>query len=147
MLILKRYIAYITAASQRPTKMIKFDFFLLHSLNCSIYFSAFLSCPWISPKSKARLLEMKSRMDLLNYVSRHAPRLYLNEISDYPIKRNWEELFAAGITDSQDDGHAVKFLRAIANGEQACKPYEDRATQLGFMVQKDMWLKIGNMCE
>ncbi|KAL1974800.1 hypothetical protein VTN31DRAFT_5004 [Thermomyces dupontii] len=137
--------AYITAASQRPTKMIKFDFFLLHSLNCSIYFSAFLSCPWISPKSKARLLEMKSRMDLLNYVSRHAPRLYLNEISDYPIKRNWEELFAAGITDSQDDGHAVKFLRAIANGEQACKPYEDRATQLGFMVQKDMWLKIGNM--
>lgn len=141
-------IAYFTAASQHPPKRVKFDFFLVHCLNCSIFYSSFLSRPWISSRAKVRLLEWKGRVDLLMYVARHVPKLDLSEITNYPITRDWNQLFHAGITHPEDDSHVVKLLRAIANGERVCKPFEgENAGTVSFAFQKDMWLKFGNMGE
>jgi hypothetical protein len=82
------------------------------------------------------------------YVARRVPKPNLSDITSYPITRNWKQLFQAGITHPEDDSHVAKLLRAIANGERACKPFEGQPTQsASFVFQKDMWLKFGNMGE
>lgn len=137
---------YYTAAAQRPDKQIKFDFFLMHGVNSTIFLSKIVSLPFISAQNKARLLEFKGRMDLVLYASRGAPNLYPDEITGYPISKNWNELFSHSIRDTRDDGHLPKLLRAVASGEQICRPFESQATtQHGLKVAGDMWLKIGNM--
>jgi hypothetical protein len=140
-------IVYCSAASQHPPKAVKFEFLLIHALNCSVFFSAILDRPWISPRTKVRLLEWKGRMDLLLYVSRGTPPLDLDEIVNYPVTRNWKELFSTGNTHPADDSHIVKLVRAIANGERVCKPLEDRGEAGEFMIKGDAWLKAGNMGE
>jgi len=138
-------LVYCSAASQHPPKAVKFEFLLIHALNCSVFFSAILDRPWISPRTKVRLLEWKGRMDLLLYVSRGTPPLDLDEIVNYPVTRNWKELFSTGNTHPADDSHIVKLVRAIANGERVCKPLEDRGEAGEFMIKGDAWLKAGNM--
>jgi hypothetical protein len=49
-------IVYYTGGAQHPPKQIKFDFYYMHCVNCSIFFSAFLKQPWISQQNKVRLL-------------------------------------------------------------------------------------------
>lgn len=140
-------IVYCCAASQHPPKAVKFEFLLIHALNCSVFFSAILDRPWISSRAKVRLLEWKGRMDLLLYVSRGTPPLDLNEIVNYPISRNWKELFNTANTHPHDDSHIVKLVRAIANGERVCKPLEDKGEANEFMITGYAWLKAGNMGE
>lgn len=86
-------------------------------------------------------------MDLLLYVSRGTPPLDLDEIVQYPVTRNWKELFNTGNAHPQDDSHVVKLVRAIANGERVCKPLEDKGEANEFMIKGDAWLKAGNMGE
>lgn len=86
-------------------------------------------------------------MDLLLYVSRGAPPLDLDEIVNYPVTKNWKELFNTGNAHPGDDSHIVKLVRAIANGERVCKPLEDRGEADNFMIKGDAWLKAGNMGE
>ncbi|CRG87360.1 hypothetical protein PISL3812_04377 [Talaromyces islandicus] len=138
-------LVYCCAASQHPPKAVKFEFLLIHALNCSIFFSAILDRSWISPRTKVRLLEWKGRMDLLLYVSRGTPPLDLEEITHYPATRNWKELFDTGNTHPSDDSHIVKLVRAIVNGERVCKPLESQGKATNFMIKGDAWLKVGNM--
>lgn len=76
--------AYYTAGAQRADRMIKYDFYYMHCVNCSstpltslgrlliilyvntgsIFFSAFLKQEWLSAANKVRLLEWKVRNDL-----------------------------------------------------------------------------------
>ncbi|TAQ87243.1 hypothetical protein B7494_g4436 [Chlorociboria aeruginascens] len=138
---------YFTAAAQNPPKQVKFDFYYMHSTNCSIFFPTFNAQSWLSTKSKIRLLEWKGRLDLALYTSRRAPTLKLEEVATYVPKEleageaEWKGIFRR-ICDFEDDGHAAKLIRAVANGEQICKKYEeeDWAKIKGFM-----WEKIGNM--
>lgn len=84
-------------------------------------------------------------MDLAMYVSRGVPKLLLEEVTNYPVTRGWNEIFHSSVVHPQDDGHVVKMVRAVANGERVCKPFEGQGKEKGFVIHGDMWLKIGNM--
>jgi hypothetical protein len=126
---------------------VKFDFFYMHCTNSSIFWPTFNAQPWLSINAKIRLLQWKGWLDLAMYTSRRSPKLLLEEVSTYVPKKleagdaEWKGIFNR-LFEFSDDGHAVKFGRAVANGEQFCKKYEDEdwAKIKGFM-----WEKVGNM--
>jgi Questin oxidase-like len=137
-------LVFYAAASQNPSKEIKFDFLNIHHTNSSIFFNRFLSHPAIPKATKVRLLEWKGRFDLLNYFGRNNPTLRPEDITNYQPKypnTSWPEIFERA-TLYDDDGHVSKLVRAIANGQQICKPYEGMK---GFLVKGDMWEKMAHM--
>lgn len=136
---------YFTAAAQRPSKQVMFDFFYIHSVNSSIFFTKILALDFLDTRTKLRLLEAKGRLDLFLYISRNAPELYLDEITKYPISNDWDAIIARGNRHPRDDGHLSKLIRALRNGESVCRPYEGRAGELGLKITGDAWLRIGNM--
>ena len=121
----------------------------MHCLNCSIFYPAIMKQSWLSTENKIRLLEWKGRNDLTMYVSRRSPKLLRDEIIDYMPKQPssgsdpWSGIFER-VKHYEDDGHAPKLVRAIAHGEQVCRPYEKSDP---FGIKGDMWLKLGNMGE
>ncbi|KAK9312397.1 hypothetical protein V1524DRAFT_449697 [Lipomyces starkeyi] len=137
-------VVYYTTTAQRPPKQIKFDFYYMHCVNCSIFFPAFFAIPSLSLASKIRLLEWKGRMDLAMYVSRASPKLRLDEVTNYKSHKGWKAVFDS-VVNGKDDGHVSKMTRAVAHGENVCKPFEGGGKEKGFMIAGDMWLKIGNM--
>ncbi|KAK9321318.1 hypothetical protein V1517DRAFT_326703 [Lipomyces orientalis] len=138
-------VVYYASTAQRPPKQIKFDFYYMHCVNCSIFFPALFSIPSLSLGSKIRLLEWKGRMDLAMYVSRRAPKLLLDEVTNYKSHKGWKEVFDNSVLNERDDGHVSKMTRAVAHGGNVCKPFEGGGKEKGFMIAGDMWLKIGNM--
>lgn len=136
-------VAYFTAAAIRPQKQIKFDFFYMHCMNASIFFWSFLKQPWLTDEQKITLLEKKAWADLALYVSRNSPKLYLDEITGYKEKQpgDWNSVIRR-VDRYRDDGHASKFVRALANGEEKCKPYEEEEN---WPIRGDSWLKIAHM--
>lgn len=137
-------LVYYTSAAQRPNKAVKLDFFFIHCLNSSIFFSKLVRLPALSQQTRLRLLEWKGRMDLLMYVSRGCPELLRDEITNYPAKNDWTTLFARAASHPEDDGHLAKFVRAVAHGENVCKPFESHGQQ-AIPISGKMWLQIGNM--
>lgn len=135
--------AYFTAGAQRSGKMIKYDFFLIHSINSSIFWSSFLAQGWISNKNKVRLLEWKVRTDLALYVSFKSPASRLEEIRNYRPQQpsGWEDIRRRVIAIS-DDGHAAKLVRALEHGQHVCQPYASRDE---FRIKHDDWLQMGHM--
>ena len=137
--------AYFTCSAQRPPKKVKMDFFLMHAINCSIFFPKFLEQSWLSPANKARLLEWKVRLDLALYVSRASPDLKMDEVRDYqpkkPKEADWQGIFKR-VNRFDDDGHANKFVRALANGERVCGRWEG---ERDFVVKGKDWLQMANM--
>lgn len=132
--------------AQHYPKQVKFDFFYMHCINCSIFFSAFIKQPWLSLEQKCRLVEMKGRFDLAMYVSRGCPEIKIEEIKGYKAKKpddGWAEIMKR-MDVLPDDGHAPKLVRALANGEQVCKAY-DAEPDNEFPIKGDMWLKLGHM--
>jgi len=147
---LTRQPVYYAAAAQHPPHSIKFDFFFIHCVNSSIFFSAFLHQPWLSTASKTRLLEWKARNDLAMYASRGSPALLLDEIHNYHPKvpssdscDPWGGIFER-VGRHQDDGHAAKLVRAVAHGQAICGKWENKGSR-EFRVRGDMWLKVGHM--
>jgi hypothetical protein len=128
--------------------LIKFDFFHMHCMNCSIFFPYIMQSSSLSTAAKIRLLEWKGRSDLVLYASRGAAPLHLNEIKDYVPKHPapagadpWSSIFAR-VCQLDDDGHASKLIRALANGKKVCAKYESRD---GFVIQGDLWDQLGHM--
>lgn len=136
---------YFTGTAQKPPHQIKFDFFYMHCVNCSIFFSNFISSAnaFLTPAVKRRLLEWKIWNDIVMYVSRGSPPLLLDEVTNYkPAKdSDWDRIIER-VRGHDDDGHAAKLVRALAHGEQACKKYEDKP---GFVIKGDLWRKLGHM--
>ncbi|ORY19300.1 hypothetical protein BCR34DRAFT_621122 [Clohesyomyces aquaticus] len=136
---------YYTSAAQHPPHIPKFDFYYMHCVNGSIFFSSFLNQSWLSTTNKARLLQWKVWIDLAMYASRQSPALLLDEITNYHPKAGnaagWEDVFERA-RKFEDDGHLSKLVRALAHGEKFCKEYEGRE---GFLVKGDMWRKLGHM--
>lgn len=140
--------AYFTGAAQHPPKVVKMDFFYMHCINCSIFFSAFLKQSWLSEANKVRLLEWKVRNDLIMYASRGSPNLLLDEVVNYKPKKPskdakdpWDDIIDR-VRQYEDDGHGAKLVRALAHGQKICEPYEDRES---FRIKKNMWLQLGHM--
>lgn len=140
--------AYFSGAAQRPSKAVKFDFYYMHCINSSIFFSAFLKQQWLSEENKIRLLEWKVRNDVTLYASRGNPDLLLDEIKNYKPKKPtkgtadpWLDIISR-INDFEDDGHASKLVRALAHGQKICEKYEGKES---FRIKGDMWVKLGHM--
>ena len=120
----------------------------MHAVNSSIFFPIFNAQSWLSEPSKLRLLRFKGYTDLTLYASQGSPALLPGEITAYeparksdPAQTSWagifKRLFAHG-----DDGHAIKFGRAVANAENIVRGYECEAWT---RFKGGMWLTAGNM--
>lgn len=135
--------AYFTGAAQRKDRAIKFDFFYMHCVNSSIFYSSFLKQNWLSDANKVRLLEWKVWNDLAMYASRKSPELHLDEIKNYKPKQpsGWDKVIER-VRALEDDGHASKLVRALAHGQQVCAPYEAKPE---FRLKQDDWLQLGHM--
>jgi len=123
----------------------------MHAHNASVFLPTYLSQPWLPAAAKARLLEWKARHDLVLYASRRAPALRIDDVRNYAAREKtaatanpWPGIIARA-TALDDDGHAVKFVRACMNGERVCAEFQDHE-QLGFVVRGDMWIRIAHMC-
>jgi len=92
---------------------------------------------------KVRLLKWKVWHDLAEYASQKSPDIHLSEIRNYKPKApsGWDGIIDR-ICRFEDDGHASKLIRALAHGQQACEPYEDREE---FMIKHADWLQMGHM--
>jgi hypothetical protein len=79
------------------------------------------------------------------YASRGCPPLLVEEITNYKPKQgtdvSWDSVFER-VRKFPDDGHASKFVRALANGEKVCSKYEGEKS---FVVKGDMWRLMGHM--
>jgi hypothetical protein len=77
------------------------------------------------------------------YVSRGCPDLLSDEVHNYaPTKDSDMGGVIKRVNRVEDDGHACKLVRAIANAEAVCKGHEGKE---GFRVKGDMWRKLGHM--
>lgn len=134
--------AYFTGGAQRPDKAIKWDFYYMHCVNCSIFYSAFLQADWISEANKCRLLEWKVWNDLAMYASRKCPDFRLDIIREYKPKQpsGWDAIEDRACA-LEDDGHTSKLIRALAHGQRVCGPFEDSKE---FRVKHDDWLQMGH---
>lgn len=136
----------------RKDKEVRVDFFLLHCVTASIFFTSFFAQDWITPQNKARLLEWKGRFDLLTYAAAGFPELHVDEIKNYAPKvaqdgygNPWLGIIDRAIR-VEDDGHTIKAIRALAHGEKLCARYHD-VDGLDLPVVGDMWMKVAAMCE
>ncbi|KAK3680671.1 hypothetical protein B0T22DRAFT_523544 [Podospora appendiculata] len=144
--------AWVCAATAyKPGKAHKIDFFLMHCVTSSLFITALNRQPWIRLEDKARLVEWKTRLDLVWYAASAAPALREGNLGEYRPTLSkgmgWSELYQA-LNRHHDDGHVAKFVRAVKNGEEATLPFEnDSEGEAGFLpVRGDMWLKLAQVC-
>ncbi|RAH41253.1 questin oxygenase tpcI [Aspergillus brunneoviolaceus CBS 621.78] len=139
--------AYMAGASQRPGRKRKIDFFYMHTLTSSLFFSVLIRQDWIGLADRVRLVEWKGRLDLAWYVVSGSAELHDDAITDYhddfSADMGWKELYAA-VNKEHDDGHVAKMIRALKNGQEAARPFEAEYPD-AFPVKGDMWLKIARM--
>jgi len=135
--------AYFTGGAQRKRHAVKFDFFYMHCVNSSIFYTSLLKQNWLSEANKVRMLEWKVWNDLAMYASRKSPEIHLDEIRNYKPKQpsDWDKVIER-VRALEEDGHAAKLIRALAHGQQACAPYEDKPE---FRLKKDDWLQLAHM--
>ena len=98
----------------------------------------------LDQRTRLRLLEWKGRINLLLYVAYGSPELHVDTVREYPAKQDWETIFSRSVTHPVDDGHLVKFVRAVAYGQKVCQSFEGD-TMHEMPISGDMWLRIGNM--
>nr|UYO77221.1 oxidoreductase ptaJ like [Trichoderma oligosporum] len=138
-----------TTAAQKSGKIPKVDFFYLHMVTSALAVDILLREDWISIENKIRLLEWKGRIDLTWYAANGSPELRTEVVDEYTPtlskEMDWAELYHAA-NEVHDDGHIVKFIRALKNGEDVVKPFEQGPEAVDFPVQRDMWLKMAKLC-
>ncbi|KAL2025086.1 hypothetical protein VTK56DRAFT_88 [Thermocarpiscus australiensis] len=143
------FVAAAAALVQHPRKVPKFDFFLMHHVNASPVFVTLNAQDWIPAETKARLLEWKIRMDLLEYAARGTPELSLEKLVAYqPRKPDAGGSLAetiARLHDFPDDGHAIKLGRAAGVCRNVCKKYEDEGRDWLKVKGDDMWNKVAHL--
>lgn len=138
-----------------------------HHVNSSPIFVTLNSQDWIPVETKARLLEWKIRMDLLQYAARGAPELSVEKLSGYqprkpdaggslagmitPLHPPHKSLQSADLRATEiiarlhtfpDDGHAIKLGRATVVCHNICRQYEDQGRDWLRVQGEDMWKKV-----
>ncbi|QIW99251.1 hypothetical protein AMS68_004769 [Peltaster fructicola] len=140
--------AFISGAAQRARKVHKIDFFHMHNVTSSIFLSVLTQQPWIKLDDKVRLIEWKSRLDLVWYAASAAAKLDAAWITDYvptfSAGMDWISLYKA-TNKAHDDGHVAKFIRAIKNGFDVAKPFESSQDAALLPVHGDMWFKVAQL--
>lgn len=143
--------AYVAGSAHEQGRTRKIDFFVMHSVTSSIFCTVLIRQDWIPLADRARLVEYKARTDLLWYAATGSAALDLEAISGYAHPESegmsWEDLFRDVVKEC-DDGHAAKFIRALKNGEQTAKRYEQTEEWAAYFPCKgDMWLKMARLCQ
>ena len=142
--------AYFAGAAQREGRKRKIDFFYMHNVTSSIFFTVFIRQDWIKLVDRVRLVEWKARLDLAWYAVSGCAPLDGNAIRNYSNPQSdgmgWAELYSA-VNKEHDDGHAVKFIRALANGEKVARKFEQGEWATYFPMKGDMWLILARMCQ
>ncbi|KAL2268591.1 hypothetical protein VTJ83DRAFT_3437 [Remersonia thermophila] len=129
-------------------KPAKVDFFLMHHVTSAPFFVTVNAQPWIPPETKARLLEWKIRMDLLQYAARGAPELSAEKLRSYqprnPDAGSAVAEIIARLHTISDDGHAIKLGRAIGICRNICQPYEEEHPPKPWLAIRgdEMWKKV-----
>ncbi|KAL3589307.1 hypothetical protein FPOAC2_11471 [Fusarium poae] len=133
----------VAGAAFHPPYHPRFDFILMHHTTSTPFFLTLNKQSWVPASTKARLLENKIRMDLLQYVARGSPVLRGDMLREYKPKDGdklvdkLEDLFPR-IHKIVDDGHTVKLARALMLAQRVTKPYQDRNW---VRIRDDEWLK------
>ncbi|KAI1079313.1 hypothetical protein F5B20DRAFT_544477 [Whalleya microplaca] len=129
------------SAALHPGKEPRFDFGLIHHINVCPLFPAINSQTWLSNENKARLLEWKIRLDIVQYAERGCPPLSLDRLAAYvPKDKNSDPLTGLlhRLQNIKDDGHATKLYRAVGIGQKVCEKYEDKDW---MKIKGDLWTK------
>ncbi|KAF6526411.1 hypothetical protein HZS61_009455 [Fusarium oxysporum f. sp. conglutinans] len=120
-----------SAAAFHPPHAPRFEFILMHHITSTPFFLTLKEQSWIPVSTKARFLENKVRMDLLQYIARGSPALRSDLLRGYEPKNGEklvgkpEDLFPR-IHKVVDDGHTVKLARALMLAQRITKPYENK---------------------
>ncbi|KAK9418019.1 putative HypA [Seiridium unicorne] len=143
--------AFFAGAAQRQGRPRKIDFFYMHCVTSSIFFSVLVRQDWIKLADRVRLVEWKARLDLAWYAVCGSAPLDGDAISGYedPTQgspADWPGIFRA-VTQEHDDGHAAKFVRAVYHGKQVAAEWEVGEWEPYFPMKGDMWLKLARMCQ
>ncbi|KAI0121119.1 hypothetical protein BJ170DRAFT_644932 [Xylariales sp. AK1849] len=142
--------AFFAGASQRQGRPRKIDFFYMHNVTSSIFFTVFIRQDWIPLEDRVRLVEWKARLDLAWYAVSGCAPLDPEAISSYSNPNSagtdWQDLFRA-VNQEHDDGHAAKFIRALKNGEDVSRDFERDWDETCFPMRGDMWLRLAHMCQ
>lgn len=140
--------AYVAAAAAfHPPHAPKFDFFLIHHLNSVPFFVTLLSLPWLTPSQKARALEWKIRLDIVQYVARGCPPLRLDSVKSFTPK---DAASQSSVTKPEDllprfhkimdDGHTIKVVRALFIARELSGRFKDRPW-IRF-ADEETWLNV-----
>lgn len=132
---------WLVLAAQRPPHEFRLDFFLIHASNASLWLSVYLALPHVSRAKKAQLIQMTGHIMLYMAAGVGCPEPHLEHTLEHDPKvaggSDWEEIFAQAC-EQRDDGHMIKFIRALKHGENVSKPYDHvdafRLKQAMFLI-------------
>lgn len=137
-----------------------------HHVNSSPIFVTLNAQDWIPAETKARLLEWKIRMDLLQYAARGVPELSVEKLKGYQPKKPEAGGSLAGMVTLYsepsrsvtansstteiiarlhtfpDDGHAIKLGRATVVCHDICSKYEDAGSKWLKVKGDDVWKNV-----
>ncbi|TDZ33445.1 Oxidoreductase ptaJ [Colletotrichum spinosum] len=123
-------IVYVASgAAIRPPHHVKYDYFLMHHINAGPFYPTANRQPWIPDAAKARLLEWKMRMDVVQYAARGCPSFSLDDILRYEAEIRLEGSprdMSKVLHDFGDDGHAIEQARATAVCHELTRSCADR---------------------
>ncbi len=134
---------YIAASAQRPPHEPRYDFFLIHGSNACLWHSVFLAEPSITRAQKAHLVQTTGHMLLFLWAGMGCPRPNIDWMMSHDPKIKdceWPQIFERACAH-EDDGHMIKLIRALKNGEGVSKEYEGREE---FRMKGGMFLKVAN---
>ncbi|KHN94618.1 uncharacterized protein MAM_07524 [Metarhizium album ARSEF 1941] len=138
--------AYVAAsASWKPPHIPKYDFYLMHSLNSSMFLLC-LDKPCFPVSARLRILEHKMRYDVVQYVARGCPALSPSHVTNYDpgerLVRRPEDLLPRyhGIID---DGHVIKAARSLLLAQRVSRKWAGKAWIR--IAQDQDWLKAHYM--
>lgn len=131
-----------------PEKGDKIDFFLMHHANSAPFYVALAQeedspKTWMNKKAKARLLEWKIRLDLIQYAARGAPKICMPSEAGRQEKGIQEDDALEKLHALKDDGHAIKLARSMAlyrkcahgKGVEGLRTNEDWEMAFGMLVE------------
>jgi hypothetical protein len=137
---------YVTCAAMRPPHELRVDFFLMHVANASYWLQGFLQRGSVSRAKKAQIIEDTGRLLTFMAAGVGMPPLHPEVLEGHVMKENgdkgmdWDGVFER-VCHHADDGHMIKFIRALANGEKVSRPFEG---QDGFPMRQELFLKAAN---
>lgn len=130
---------WLAAGAQRRPHNCRYDFFLIHGSNASMWQTAMTDEPSMTNEQKARLIEYTGRVVLMLYAGMGCPKPDMDWVlSQKPSEPNadWPRVVAR-VCEHKDDGHMAKLVRVIWHAQKVSAPYENNPE---FRMKQPMFL-------